>query len=199
LRNLPELLKAIEDIGLQSYSGYVYRLVPYKYRTSLLSTVGAQTVGGRYSPAAEFGVLYTCDSPLTANLEVAALFVDPAGQLVGAARDPDLMLTLRCELSRVVDLRAATVQAALGTNHDEIVLLIPSRHILNARKQLTPTQILGKACYITGKISALIAPSAASTKGFCLNIFPDRLVKGELVSILDSQGSPSGQIAGESE
>ena len=190
-------MKVIEDVGLQSYSAHVYRLVPYKYRTSLLSTIGARTAGGRYNPPGEFGVLYTCDSPLTANLEVAALFVDPAGQLVGAARDPDLMLTLTCELCRVLDLRVPTVQAALGTNQDEIVSLIHSRHILNAYGQLTPTQILGKACYITGKVSALIAPSAANTKGFCLDIFPDRLVKGERVSILDSQGSLTDQIVGE--
>ncbi len=94
MRSLPELLKTIEDVGLQSYSGYVYRLVPYKYRTSPLSAIGARTAGGRYNPPGEFGILYTCDSPLTANLEATALFVDPAGQLVGAARDPDLMLTL---------------------------------------------------------------------------------------------------------
>ena len=125
-----------------------------------------------------------------------ALFVDPAGQLVGAARDPDLMLTLTCELCRVLDLRVPAVQTALGTSQDEIVSLIHSRHILNAHGQLTPTQILGKDCYITGKVSALVAPSAANTKGFCLDIFPDRLVKGERVSILDSQGSLTDQIVG---
>jgi hypothetical protein len=58
---------------------------------------------------------------------VAAL--KAAGQLVGAARDPDLMLTLTCELCRVLDLRVPAVQAALGTNQDEIVSLIHSRHI----------------------------------------------------------------------
>jgi hypothetical protein len=107
------------------------------------------------------------------------------------------MLTLTCELCRVLDLRIPAVQAALGTNQDEIVSLIHSRHILNAHGQLTPTQILGRACYITGKVSALIAPSAANTKGFCLDIFPDRLVKGERLSILDTQGSLTDQIAGD--
>ncbi len=159
-------MKIIEDVGLQSYSAHVYRLVPYKYRTSPLSTIGARTAGGRYNPLGEFGVLYTCDSPLTANLEVGALFVDAAGQLAGAARDPDLMLTLTCDLCRVLDLRVPTVQAALGTSRDEIVSLIPSRHILNAHGQLTPTQILGKACYISGKVSALIAPSAAKRSAY---------------------------------
>ena len=89
------------------------------------------------------------------------------------------------------------MQTALGTSQDEIVSLIHSRHILNAHGQLTPTQILGRACHITGKVSALIAPSAANTRGFCLDIFPDRLVKGERVSILDSQASLTDEIAGD--
>ena len=71
--------------------------------------------GGRYNPPNEFGILYTCDSQLTANLEVNALFVDRAGRLVGAPRNPDLMLTLPCELIRVLDLRRLTTQRALGT------------------------------------------------------------------------------------
>jgi hypothetical protein len=52
---------------------------------------------------------------------------------------------------------------------------------------------------MTGKVSALIAPSAANSKGLCLDIFPDRLVKGERVSIVDSQGSFTDEIVGESE
>jgi hypothetical protein len=41
LRALPELLKAMQDVGLQSFSGHVYRIVPYKHRGSPLSTMGA--------------------------------------------------------------------------------------------------------------------------------------------------------------
>jgi RES domain-containing protein len=154
--------------------------------------------GGRYNPPNEFGVLYTCDSQLTAHLEVNALFVDRAGRLVGAPRNPDLMLTLPCELIRVLDLRPPTTQRALGTAVDELISNIPSRHILNPKGQWTPTQILGRACHSAGTISAILAPSAANADGFCLDVFPDRLVKGEGLSILDSEGSLTDTLAGQS-
>jgi RES domain-containing protein len=155
--------------------------------------------GGRYNPPNEFGVLYTCDSQLTASLEVNALFVDQAGRLVGAPRNPDLMLTLTCELLRVMDLRSRATQQAFGTTVDELMSNVPSRHILNPKGQLTPTQILGKACYNAGMVSAVIAPSAANADGFCVDIFPERLVKGEFLSILDSDGSLTDSLTGESE
>jgi RES domain-containing protein len=154
--------------------------------------------GGRYNPPNEFGVLYTCDSQLTAHLEVNALFVDRAGRLVGAPRNPDLMLTLPCELIRVLDLRPLTTQRALGTAVDELISNVPSRHILNPKGQLTPTQILGRACHSAGTISAILTPSAANAEGFCLDVFPDRLVKGEGLSILDSEGSLTDTLAGQS-
>jgi hypothetical protein len=134
---------------------------------------------------------------MTANLEVNALFVDQAGRLVGAPRNPDLMLTLTCELLRVMDLRSLATQQAFGTTVDELMSNIPSRHILNPKGRLTPTQILGKACYNAGMVSAVIAPSAANADGFCVNIFSERLVKGESLSILDSEGSLSDSLTGE--
>jgi RES domain-containing protein len=197
LHRFEQLLGAVENIALSSYSGCVYRLIPYKYRNSLLSVAGAVMIGGRYNPPNEFGVLYTCDTQLTANLEVQALFVDKNGRLAGAPRNPDLMLTLSCELRRVIDLRQGTIQEALGTAGDELISNIPSRHVLNPKGQFTPTQILGKACYVSGRVSALIAPSAANTDGFCLGIFPDRLIKGERLAILDSEGSLMETLVGE--
>jgi RES domain-containing protein len=198
LHNFPDLLRAVEEVPLICFSGFVYRIVPYKYRDSLLSSVGARINGGRYNPPNEFGILYTCDSQMTANLEVNALFVDQAGRLVGAPRNPDLMLTLSCELLRVMDLRCTTTQQAFGTTVNELISNIPSRHIHNPKRELTPTQMLGRACYKAGTVSAIIAPSAANADGFCLDIFPDRLVTGESLSILDSDGSLTDTVAGES-
>jgi hypothetical protein len=48
------------------------RIVPYQYRDSLLSSVGARRNGGRSHPPNECAVLYPCDSPMMANLEVHA-------------------------------------------------------------------------------------------------------------------------------
>jgi hypothetical protein len=107
------------------------------------------------------------------------------------------MLTLTCELRRVIDLRQRSIREALGTTGGELTLNVPSRHILNPKSQFTPTQILGKACYVSGRISALIAPSAANADGFCLDIFPDRLINGERLSILDSEGMLTETLTGE--
>lgn len=197
MHRFEELVRAAENVALGSYAGYVYRIVPYKYRNSLLSVAGAQLSGGRYNPPNEFGLLYTCDTQLTANLEVQALFVDTKGRLAGAPRSPDLMLTLTCVLERVVDLRHKSVQEAFGTTKAELISKLPSRHILNPKGQLTPTQILGKACYVSGEVSALLVPSAANPEGFCVDLFPDRLVKGETLGILDQEGSLTDTLVGQ--
>jgi RES domain len=105
LHRFEQLLEAVENVARSSYSGWVYRLISYEYRDSLLAVTGAVKIGGRYNPPKEFGVLYTCDTQLTANLEVEALFVDKNGRLAGAPRNPDLILTLACEMRRVIDLR----------------------------------------------------------------------------------------------
>lgn len=180
-----------------SYSGYVFRVVPYKYRDSLLSVNGALTQGGRYNPPNEFGVLYTSDTQATAFREVNALFEDSDGRLIGVPRNPDLILTLSVDLLRVVDLRDKPTRETFGTSLAELTSNSPSRHILNSRGLPTQTQLLGKACYVSGRVSAIIAPSAAHSEGFCLDIFPDRLIKGEFAQILDQHGEISEAITGQ--
>jgi hypothetical protein len=133
---------------------------------------------------------------MTALLEVEALFTTADGQLKGAARDPDLVLSLRCELARVLDLTDEGYLRELGTTRHELVSMNPSRFILNARGEETPTQILGSACSFSGHISALKAPSAASGEGFCLDVFPDSLLVNEMVSILDDSARIRAVIKG---
>jgi hypothetical protein len=133
---------------------------------------------------------------MTALLEVEALFITADGKLHGAPRDPDLVLSLHCELARVLDLTDDRFHGELGTSHDELVSLIPSRFILNARGYETPTQSLGAACSFSGRISALKVPSAANEAGYCIDILPDSLLVGEQFSILDKSGRIKEQIHG---
>jgi hypothetical protein len=88
-------------------------------------------------------------------------------------------VTLLC----VLDLTDASICASLGISHEELVSLTPSRFILNAQGKNTPTQELGSACCASDRISAVKVPSAAHSDGFCLNIFLDRLFKGEHIAI----------------
>lgn len=88
------------------YEGYAYRVVAEKWRDAPLSGLGSIRAGGRYNAPNTFPVLYCADSQLTAMIEVEALFATADGQLKGAPRNPDLVLTIGCTLSRVVDLTA---------------------------------------------------------------------------------------------
>jgi hypothetical protein len=133
---------------------------------------------------------------MTALLEVEALFNTADGQLKGAPRDPDLVLSLRCELARVLDLTDESFLRELGTTRDELINLTPSRFILNARGEETPTQTLGAACSFSGSISAMKVPSAANENGVCLNILPDSLLVGEHVTILDDSDRIKAKIDG---
>lgn len=133
---------------------------------------------------------------MTALLEVEALFTTADGDLKGAPRDPELVLSLRCELARVLDLTNESFLAELGTTRNELTSPTPSRFILNARGEETPTQALGAACSFSGGISALKVPSAANKNGYCLDIFPDSLLVGEHVTILDNSERIKAKIDG---
>jgi RES domain-containing protein len=190
------LLRVLEHAPVQPFSGFVYRIIAERHRDSPLSAIGSVRSGGRYNAPNSFPVLYCADSQMTAMLEVDALFTTADGQLKGVPRDPDLVLSLRCNLTRVLDLTDERFHRELGTTRHELVSLSPSRFILNAHGKETPTQTLGAACSFSGRISALKVPSAAHSSGYCLDIFPDSLLVGERVDIMDESGRISAQIDG---
>jgi len=196
LHSAERLLRALENAPVHPFSGFVYRVIAERHRDSALSTIGSIRSGGRYNAPNTFPVLYCADSQITSLLEVEALFATADGQLKGAARDPDLVLSLRCELTRVLDLTNESFLRELGTTRNELVSLIPSRFILNARGEITPTQTLGAACSFSGRISAIKVPSAANLDGYCLDILPDSLLAGENVTILDDSERIKASIHG---
>jgi RES domain-containing protein len=196
LHSTDRLLRALENAPVAPFSGFVYRVIAEKYRETPLSAIGSIRSGGRYNAPNSFPVLYCGDSQMTAMLEVEALFTTADGQLQGTPRDPDLVLSLRCELTRVLDLTDGHFHRELATTHDELVSFSPSRFILNARGEETPTQTLGAACSFTGRISALKVPSAAHEAGFCLDVLPDSLLIGEHIAIHDDTGRLKEQIHG---
>jgi RES domain-containing protein len=196
LHSPERLLRALENAPVEPFSGFVYRVIAERHRESPLSTFGSVRSGGRYNPPNTFPVLYCANSQMTALLEVEALFATADGQLQGAPRDPDLLLSLHCELARVLDLTQDNFYKEIGTTRDELVSLSPSRFIVNARGEETPTQSLGAACSFSGSVSALKVPSAANEQGFCLDIFPDSLLVGEQVTILDDSDRIRSRIDG---
>lgn len=124
-----KLLRALERAPVQPFSGFVYRIIADRHRDSPLSAIGSVRVGGRYNAPNTFPVLYCADSQMTAMLEVEALFTTADGLLQGVPRDPDLMLSIRCELIRVLDLTEPHLYSEFGTHREELVSSIPSRFI----------------------------------------------------------------------
>lgn len=191
-----KLLRALEHAPVKPFDGFVYRVIPERWRDSPLSTTGSIRAGGRYNAPNTFPVLYCADSQMTALLEVEALFATADGRLQGVPRDPDLVLSLRCVLGRVLDLTDDHVCSDLGTTQEELVSFTPSRFIVNARGNETPTQSLGAACSFSGRVSALKVPSAAHKEGYCLDILPDSLLVGERFAVDDESGRLVEQIQG---
>jgi RES domain-containing protein len=196
LHSIERLIPVLERAPLVPYRDFSYRVIADRWRDSPLSAVGAYQRGGRYNAPLTFPVLYSADSQLTALQEAEALFVTADGQLHGVPRDPDLILTLDCSLLRVLDLTVPDRYGELATSREELVSANPSRFILNARSQETPTQQLGSACFRSGRISALKVPSAQNPKGYCLDILIESLVVGEQVAILDEHGRLRAEVRG---
>ena len=191
-----KLLRALKDAPVEPFNGFVYRVISERWRGSPLSTIGLIRAGGRYNAPNTFPVLYCADSQMTAMLEVEALFATADGQLRGVPRNPDLVLSLRYGLARVLNLTDDSFYSELGTMRDELVSLTPSRFIANARGEETPTQSPGAACSFSGRISALRAPSASHSAGYCLDIFTDSMLVGEHLSVLDGSGRIEEEIQG---
>jgi RES domain-containing protein len=194
LHSIEKIIAVLERAPLIAYSEPSYRVIADRWRETPLSAIGAFERGGRYNAPHTFPVLYTADSQMTALLEAEALFTTSDGQLRGAPRDPDLILTLECSLLRVLDLTVPDLYPELGTSYEELVSDVPSRFILNARKKLTPTQQLGSGCFRSGRISALKVPSAQNPKGYCLDMLLESLVVGERVAILDKRGRLKAEV-----
>ncbi len=196
MHSVEKIIAVLERAPLAPYIEPSYRVIADRWRDNPLSAIGSFERGGRYNAPQTFPVLYTADSQMTALLEAEALFTTADGQLRGAPRDPDLILTLECSLLRVLDLTVPDLYSPLGTTFDELVSAMPSRFILNARKRLTPTQQLGTACFRSGRISAVKVPSAQNAKGYCLDILIESLVVGERVAILDKSGRLKAEVNG---
>jgi RES domain-containing protein len=197
LHSIEKLIPVLEQTKLSTFSGFTFRVVADRWSFSALRNRRAAERGGRYNPPQEFTVLYTADSQFTALCEVEALFLDEVGELRGVPRNPDLILTLECLLLEVLDLTEAGLLKKLGTSYEELAAESPSRFIENARGQSTPTQQLGSACFRSGHVSAIKAPSAANQGGFCIDIFPECMFDGEFVRVRDDSGALRAELLGQ--
>jgi RES domain-containing protein len=162
--DIETLIDRLRKVQLVGFEGLVYRCLPAKYASVVLSTVGSFKFGGRYNAQGEFGVLYTSDHPETCRAERLRL-----------VKEQELLknhviagITLRC--TRVLDLTDPTIRRALGVSKKDLV-----------GDSLTLTQTLGHLAKGLG-MEALRVPSAAGA-GANVVVYVDNLGPGSVIAV----------------
>jgi len=119
--------------------------------------------------------------PLTAFLEVEAVFLTAAGKVITDTNPPWTWVTVEGIVENVLDLTDSGLWERFNTSESELTgnwRNGQDRH-LRGEGLLPPTQVLGKVAYETERVIGIRYPSAKNTdKGVNLVVFPDRLRKG---------------------
>ncbi len=161
---LSTLKKLLKQTQPQDYLSF--RSTNLKYIENPLNALGSALAGGRFNPK-KLEALYT-------SLEIETMIAemqhyahtDP--RLAGRFR-PSSILTLESTNIRALDLTSTTVQAALGTNTQEL----SGNFIRMQNRGLeSPTQALGRMNIEHQLFAAFIAESARADNGKNLIIFP---------------------------
>jgi RES domain-containing protein len=149
--------------------------------TKVLAGLGAQMLGGRYTPRGAFETLYVATTAETARIEAESRLT--ASGIVDAPSKPYVHFVVRGRLQRILDLTNAFVLETLKTTAEEIT----APWVMDqTRGKETPTQVLGRAAHNGRRIEAILFPSSKDRPaGRCLAILPDRLKKGSSLEIVD--------------
>lgn len=162
-RHLAEALNG----ELDGWSGLTFRHVSPSFDP--LSTRGAELHGGRWN-APGTPALYLATSVETARAEfdrLVELRAQSASDLL-----PRVLVTVRLELTKVVDLRVKSILRELGVSDKQFENLLP------------------EACLTAGSLarasgaSALVAPSVTGT-GTILVAFPDKFTDQDKLELVD--------------
>lgn len=195
-KRLNRLEAVFKSLATTPLRGTFFRSIDARYLlASPLSALGSLLFGGRYNHVGWFEALYLADTPHTALFEVEHIYKDSDGKVAGRRMAPRALLSIDADLQHVIDLRQPEVQAALEIAESD--LLAPWK-LAQARGEYPLTHLLGAAARAAG-IEGIIAPSARSSEGFALVVFPDRLRSGSVVTLYngdDRSRPPTMRIAG---
>jgi RES domain-containing protein len=146
---------------------------------------GARSSGGRFTPKGSFDTLYLCSDPVTAMLEVGAIFNLPKGGVGASKRNPLTLSVVDGLLNAVLDLTDDGILDALGTNRQEITG--------HWRLTMTPpTHVLATAVKASGRILAIRSFSARNEgAGTIVAVFTDHLLlfPPSVVQVIDTSGT----------
>ena len=152
---------------------------------------GAAMRGARFTPRGGFGTIYLAGDPVTALLEVNAVFSHPNVPPVTLRLPPWALLTVEGIVDDVLDLTDPALQKRIGTNLQELTgeWQIPQSIFVKGKGPRPPTQALGQVAHATGKIRGLKFPAAKNLPtGIGLAIFADRLRPPNFLEVYDPLG-----------
>ena len=185
------------DLPTIDVAGTLFRAVYLKY---LLPIDGSKPeplyflgslAGGRYTPRHGPAGLYLGFDPSTLPAELRTVLFDHGRPTKTKEHDPVLTVSVRARVSRVLDLTKPSVQRALGLT--KAMLLsdweTEMKAYLAGHGPMPPTQLLALAAHLTGLFAGIKYPSARTSFGKNLVVFPDRLdaALGDELSVIDSK------------
>ena len=164
------------------WSGVVYRSASPRYANGddLLTGVGSKVAGARWNPPRSFPTVYASLDPHTALDEVLAHFRHYGIPVVSAM--PRVIVAVRVELSRALDLTIGATRSALRVSARRMLRESWREEQAGGREALT--QAVGRLAHELGW-EALVVPSAARRGGVNLIIFPDNLVRGDALRVVN--------------
>ncbi|MBI3827297.1 MAG: RES family NAD+ phosphorylase [Candidatus Rokubacteria bacterium] len=184
-----ELEAALATVEPVALAGPFFRTIAFKYlraagrvAPNILSGVPGRERGGRYNPSGGARTTYIAESAETALSEGLRPFLGSG--VAPALTRPLVMLTVRGQLHRVLDLLDPQAQARVGTNAAELV----APYLLEALRGETPTQRLGRLTYLSGRFEAIRGPSAQRPTGHTIAVFSERVVVPSKLEVYDPDG-----------
>lgn len=163
------------------FVGELFRFINPKYSkaSDIVSGAGSQLASGRWNVRGAIRVSYTSQVPETALAEALAhvrYYNLPTSRAL-----PRVLVALRLEASRVLDLRNGAVRRALVLSDHTIRTL--DWRAENRSGTEAVTQAWGFALAGAG-FEAVIVPSAADAHGVNVLVFPENRLAGSHFSVL---------------
>jgi hypothetical protein len=196
----PELRKSLAHVPLISIGGPWTRVIAHHLLLGPppgeapgafpqpLWAGGPVLRGARFNPKSSFGGVYLASDPVTALNEAGATFESPEAPPSTLRTPPWTVFAVEGVLDRVLDLTDLRVQSRLRTTIAELTGDWRFSQVLYLRGEasLPPTQMLGKAAYESGRITA-IRYHSAKRAGYGINcvVFTDRLSQGCFLEVYD--------------
>lgn len=169
-------------IDTQATKADFFRVAGPKHTTAkeIVSGIGAWIAGGRWNAPESMKVVYLSTEPETAVAVANEHY--RYHRLPVSAGMPKVLVAVRVECTRVLNLRDARLVADFPESI--ATLLAEDWRAVMSRGDEATTQAIGRAAFAAG-IKGFLVPSKPVPAGVNLCVFPDRIGKGDHLSVLN--------------